>query len=111
MHSEKIPKIVHQTYANQQDLSWEILQKNIILEELNPEYKFEYYDNDRMEDWMLKDVMDIQNDLFNDTEGHMNEFEFKPIINLDIPDNFDYRDPKLVQLLNDKFDWHFGGDK
>ncbi len=63
--SGKIPKIVHQTFANSEDLSAEIIQKNILLETLNPEYKFEYYDNERMENWMRDNSSDYQFQIFS----------------------------------------------
>lgn len=48
-------------------------------------------------------IMDMQNKMFNETQLGMHEFEFKPIHNLDIPDNFNYRNPKLVEIMTEKF--------
>jgi len=64
-NSGKIPKIVHQTYASTEDLSQKIIQKNVLLENLNPDYKFEYYDNERMENWMRENSTDSQFQIFS----------------------------------------------
>jgi predicted protein tyrosine phosphatase len=47
-------------------------------------------------------VMNMQNKLAEEWNG-MHEFEFKQMVNLDIPDEFGYRDPKLVEIMTDKF--------
>lgn len=59
-----IPKIVHQTFANERDLSQEIILKNKILEELNPDYTFEYYDNERMIEWVWNNSTEAQFEIF-----------------------------------------------
>ena len=41
----------------------------------------------------------MQNKLSEEYEA----FEYKQVINLDIPDNFDYRNPKLVEIMTEKF--------
>ena len=56
-----------------------------------------------MDEFQWKHIMDMQNKMFNETEFSMNEFEFKPIINLEIEDEFDYRNPKLVEIMTEKF--------
>lgn len=63
--SEKIPKVVHQTYASTEDLSQKIIQKNVLLENLNHDYIFEYYDNERMENWMRENSTDSQFQIFS----------------------------------------------
>jgi len=47
-------------------------------------------------------VMNMQNKLAEEWNG-MHEFEFKQMVNLDIPDEFGYRDPKLVEIMTNKF--------
>ena len=56
-----------------------------------------------MDQFQWNHIMDIQNKMFNETQLGMHEFEFKPIHNLEIEDVYDYRNPKLVQLMTDKF--------
>jgi predicted protein tyrosine phosphatase len=56
-----------------------------------------------MDEDMQREVNGMQNDLFNDMDGHMFDYDFKQVINLDIPDDYDYRNPKLVKLMTDKF--------
>ena len=56
-----------------------------------------------MDQFQWKFIMDMQNKLFDDTMFSMEEFEFKPIINLEIEDNYSYRDPKLVEIMTEKF--------
>jgi predicted protein tyrosine phosphatase len=41
----------------------------------------------------------MQNKLAEEYEA----FDYKQVINLDIPDNFDYRNPKLVGIMKEKF--------
>ena len=41
----------------------------------------------------------MQNKLAEEYEA----FDYKQVINLDIPDNFDYRNPKLVEIMKEKF--------
>ena len=33
----------------------------------------------------------------------MFEFEYKRVVNLEIEDDYDYRDPKLVEIMTEKF--------
>lgn len=56
-----------------------------------------------MDQFQWQHIMDMQNKMFNETQCTMNEFEFKPIINLEIEDNYSYRDPKLVEIMTEKF--------
>lgn len=56
-----------------------------------------------MDTFQYQFVMDMQNKMFNETLGGMHEFEFKPIHILDIEDEFSYRDPQLVKVMQDKF--------
>jgi len=41
----------------------------------------------------------MQNKLAEEYEA----FDYKQVINLDIPDDFDYRNPKLVEIMTEKF--------
>jgi predicted protein tyrosine phosphatase len=52
-----------------------------------------------MDEWQQKHVNEMQNKLATEYEA----FEYKQVINLDIPDNFDYRNPKLVEIMKEKF--------
>ena len=56
-----------------------------------------------MDQFQWKFIMDMQNKMFNETQLSMHEFEFKPIHNLEIEDEFDYRNPKLVEIMTEKF--------
>ena len=47
-------------------------------------------------------VNDMQNKLAAEA-SEMFEYEYKQVINLEIEDEFTYRDPKLVQIMVDKF--------
>ena len=38
-------------------------------------------------------------------------FEYKQVINLDIPDNYEYRDPRLLKIMNEKFEELFPEDE
>ena len=55
-----------------------------------------------MDDWQFNTIMSMQNKLAAEAD-HMFEYEYKPIHNLDIPDEFSYRDPKLVEIMTEKF--------
>jgi predicted protein tyrosine phosphatase len=48
-------------------------------------------------------VNDMQNKLAASYGDGMYDFDYKQVINLDIPDDFAYRDPRLVKLMTDKF--------
>ena len=48
-------------------------------------------------------INDIQNKLFNDLDNWAYDFEFKQVINLEIEDDYDYRNPKLVEIMTEKF--------
>lgn len=63
-----------------------------------------------MDSDQFKYVMDIQNKLAAETDGMMHEFEYKQIINLEIEDDYAYRDPKLVEIMTDKF-WEIFKDE
>ena len=47
-------------------------------------------------------VNDIQNKLAGEA-SEMFEYNYKQVINLEIEDDYAYRDPKLVQIMQDKF--------
>lgn len=48
-------------------------------------------------------VNKMQMDLFDKMHGGMYDYDYKQVINLDIPDEFDYRNPVLVKLMTTKF--------
>ena len=52
VHKRKIPNLVHQTFAHFDDLTPDLLEKNRTMLLLNPNYKFELYDDVRMEEWI-----------------------------------------------------------
>lgn len=52
-----------------------------------------------MERYQVKVINDMQESMREDDEG----FEYKPVISLDIHDNYGYRDPELVRIMNKKF--------
>jgi predicted protein tyrosine phosphatase len=55
-----------------------------------------------MDDWQQRFINDMQNKLA--TEANIiDEYNYKQVINLDIPDNYSYRDPKLVEIMHNKF--------
>ena len=55
-----------------------------------------------MDEHQFRYIMDIQNKLAEEAD-HMFEYEYKPIHNLHIEDEFSYRDPKLVEIMTEKF--------
>lgn len=50
-----------------------------------------------------KQVNDMQMALFNQMDDSMHDYNFKQVINLEIEDDYNYRDPQLVKLMTDKF--------
>jgi predicted protein tyrosine phosphatase len=52
-----------------------------------------------MDEFQQLHINTMQNKLSEEYEA----FEYKQVINLDIPDNFDYRNPKLVGIMIEKF--------
>lgn len=48
-------------------------------------------------------VNDMQNKIFNDLDNWGYDFQYKQVINLEIEDNYDYRHPKLVEIMIEKF--------
>lgn len=60
----KIPRVVHQTFAHLDDLTPEILEKNRRLALLNPRYRFEFYDDLRMGEWLRTNCSAIQFEIF-----------------------------------------------
>lgn len=50
-----------------------------------------------------KYVNDMQNKIFNDMDNWGYDFQYKQVINLEIEDNYDYRNPKLVEIMTEKF--------
>lgn len=55
-----------------------------------------------MEEDQQKFINNIQHKLAEEANV-MFDYEYKRVVNLDIPDNFDYRNPKLVEIMTDKF--------
>lgn len=55
-----------------------------------------------MEEWQQNHINQMQHKLAAETDSTY-EFEYKRVVNLDIPDEFDYRNPKLVEIMTDKF--------
>lgn len=55
-----------------------------------------------MDDWQFNTIMSIQNKLAAEAD-YMFEYDYKPIHNLEIEDEFSYRDPKLVEIMTEKF--------
>ena len=55
-----------------------------------------------MDQFQWNRIMDIQNKLAQEVD-HMFEYEYKPMHNLEIEDDFGYRDPKLVEIMTEKF--------
>ena len=45
----------------------------------------------------------IINGIQNKLAEEMEDYEYKRVINLDIPDEYSYRDPKLVEIMKEKF--------
>jgi predicted protein tyrosine phosphatase len=56
-----------------------------------------------MDQFQWNYIMAMQNKMYNETQLTMDEFEFKPMHNLEIEDEFDYRNPKLVEIMTAKF--------
>lgn len=52
-----------------------------------------------MDSFQQKQINEMQNALASEYEA----FEYKQVIDLDIPDNYDYRNPKLVEIMTEKF--------
>ena len=52
-----------------------------------------------MDEFQQLHINTMQNKLAEEYEA----FDYKQVINLDIPDNFDYRNPKLVKIMTEKF--------
>jgi predicted protein tyrosine phosphatase len=48
-------------------------------------------------------INNMQNNLFNNLDNWAYDFDFKQVINLEIEDNYDYRNPKLVEIMTNKF--------
>ena len=58
-------------------------------------------------------VNEMQNDLITNYHGkhYMVENKYVPVYNLNIEDDYDYRDPTLVAIMTEKFDKLFLTDK
>jgi predicted protein tyrosine phosphatase len=55
-------------------------------------------------------INDMQNKLAAEADV-MFDYEYKQVINLDVPDNYDYRNPKLVEIMTEKFEEWFPEDE
>ena len=55
-----------------------------------------------MDKFQWNHIMAMQNKLAEES-NMMHEYEYKPIHNLDIDDNYGYRDPELVEIMTEKF--------
>ena len=60
-----------------------------------------------MDEFQQLHINTMQNKLAEEYEA----FEYKQVINLDIPDNYEYRDPRLLKIMNEKFDELFPEDE
>jgi len=56
-----------------------------------------------MDSDMVRHINEMQNKLATEFSGGMNEYDYKQVINLDIDDNYAYRDPELVKIMTEKF--------
>lgn len=56
-----------------------------------------------MEEDQQREVNAMQMDLFNKMDDSMHDYGFKQVINLDIADEYNYRNPNLVKIMTDKF--------
>ena len=52
-----------------------------------------------MDEFQQSHINTMQNKLVTEYYG----IDYKQVINLDIPDNYDYRNPKLVEIMTEKF--------
>ena len=55
-----------------------------------------------MDKFQWNHIMAMQNKLAAEADV-MFEYEYKPMYNLEIEDEFDYRNPKLVEIMTEKF--------
>jgi len=55
-----------------------------------------------MDSDQVKFVNEMQNILAKDMTG-MYEYDYKQVLNLEIEDAYDYRNPKLVEIMKEKF--------
>jgi predicted protein tyrosine phosphatase len=60
-----------------------------------------------MDEWQQRHINEMQNVLATEYEA----FEYKQVINLDIPDNYEYRDPRLLKIMTEKFEELFSEDE
>ena len=55
---------------------------------------------------MVKQVNEMQNVLAKESSA-MFEYEYKQVVNLEIEDDYGYRDPQLVEIMTEKFNKMF----
>ena len=55
-----------------------------------------------MDSDQVKFINEMQNILAKDMTG-MYEYDYKQVLNLEIEDDYDYRNPKLVEIMTEKF--------
>jgi predicted protein tyrosine phosphatase len=60
-----------------------------------------------MDEFQQLHINTMQNKLATEYEA----FEYKQVINLDIPDNYEYRDPRLLKIMTEKFEELFPEDE
>lgn len=56
-----------------------------------------------MDSFQQLHINTMQNKIAAESEFMYEQFDYKQVINLDIPDNYDYRNPKLVEIMTEKF--------
>jgi len=59
-----------------------------------------------MDSDMVKQVNEMQNVLAKESSA-MFEYEYKQVVNLEIEDDYGYRDPQLVEIMTEKFNKMF----
>ena len=64
---------------------------------INPEYALIILDTALLA-W-AQEIVTVENEI----EKYLKTITEKPIINLDIPDNYAYRDPKLIELIKNRY--------
>jgi len=55
-----------------------------------------------MDEQQQRHINDMQNVLATEASNMFN-YDYKQVINLDIDDNYGYRDPQLVEIMTEKF--------
>jgi predicted protein tyrosine phosphatase len=50
-----------------------------------------------------KYINNLQNEFLNNWDNWSQDYQFKQVVNLEIEDDFAYRDPYLVEIMTEKF--------